>query len=801
MTSHHNDSHAIDPSAVLGLDPTGWSSIEDPLWVFDLDESRVVWANAAGLAFWHGTSLAELAGRDMTAKSDVARARLRDYADRFALGETVMASWTLMPAGVPTTVRCRCSGVPLADGRLAMLTHVLSLRDDSTDEVAAIDASEELRHARDRLAQAEARFRAFAEIGSDWLWETDAAHRFTYVSSSITRHTGYRPEDIVGLSRRAVMARIGMVDGGAGSERRAALEADLGGHRPFRDFRFAFRRASGELGHAAISGDPVFDSQGQFQGYRGIGADVTMTVLASVDLERRVRERTAALEAAREAAHLGEQRLQQAAAIAGLGYWIWDAITDRCLFCSEECAELHGLSANDYMARAATLEDDFTLVHEDDREAVQTAFHALRCGEAIELEYRITTPAGDTRHVRELARPILDETGRVVREHGTIFDITELRRSEAGLRQAQKMEALGQLTGGVAHDFNNLLAIIQGNVELLARRIGADSGATALIDPVLRAAQRGASITSRLLAFAGRQPLQGTSLHVGRVISELSDVLGASLGERIALRTRIDDDLWPCEADRGQLEQALLNLANNARDAMPSGGRLTISAHNEARGEHGDYVTVSFADTGTGMSEDVLARIFDPFFTTKAPDKGTGLGLSMVYGYLTQSGGHIEVESVPGEGTTFHLHLPRAEAGPQNEAAEADRAAGEAAGEVILVVEDEPDLRRLIVVSLTTLGYEVLEAGTGAAALEQIATHADGINLLLTDVALPGGIGGKAVAKALSQTAPDVPVIYMSGYAEGAIVQDGQIDPGVRLIAKPFLLGDLTREVRRVLDV
>lgn len=198
-----------------------------------------------------------------------------------------------------------------------MLTHVLSPRDDSANDVTAMDASEELRHARDRLAQAEARFHAFAEIGSDWLWETDAAHRFTYVSSSITRHTGYRPEDIVGLSRLAVMARAGATDGDAGRERREILKADLDAHRRFRDFRFAFRRASGDLAHAAISGDPVFDSYGRFQGYRGIGADVTMTVLASVDLECRVRERMAALESAREAAHLGKQRLQQAAAIAG----------------------------------------------------------------------------------------------------------------------------------------------------------------------------------------------------------------------------------------------------------------------------------------------------------------------------------------------------------------------------------------------------------------------------------------------------------------------------------------------------
>ena len=368
------------------------------------------------------------------------------------------------------------------------------------------------------------------------------------------------------------------------------------------------------------------------------------------------------------------------------------------------------------------------------------------------------------------------------------------------------MEAIGQLTGGIAHDFNKLLAVIHGNISLLELGLDADSESRELTVPALRAVERGASLTQRLLAFARRQPLRAEVIDAGDLIGGLAEMLRRSLGEDISIETTISSDHWHCLADPGQLEQAIINLANNARDAMPDGGKLSIEVSNIALSEPeaardpdlipGEYVLLAVTDTGSDIAPELREKIFEPFFTTKGIGRGTGLGLSMVYGFAKQSGGHMTVHSEVDKGTTFNLYLPRSHESQRNQARPVATKGG---NETILVVEDDDDLRTLMVAMLSALGYRVLAAGSGPAALDLLARESQ-IDLLLTDVVLPEGMGGKSIAEAVQSRISTVKVLYMSGYAEGSIVRQGRLEPGVRLLVKPFTCDKLAEQVRSAID-
>lgn len=362
-----------------------------------------------------------------------------------------------------------------------------------------------------------------------------------------------------------------------------------------------------------------------------------------------------------------EERLRQATQLAGLGYWVWDAATDECLYCSEEHAMIHGLSVADYIDRSSTLDGDFLLTHPDDRDRVRATFAELRRGRPFEMEYRVVTPSGEVRYVHEIAKPVFDASGQVAQEVGTSRDVTDQKLAEEQLLQAQKMEALGYLTGGVAHDFNNLLAVISGNAELLGDDLGAEDRR---VQSVLHAAGRGAELTQRLLAFSRRQPLSPKPVAIDALVNHMSELLERTMGKAITIEVSNAADLWLAMVDAGQVENALLNLAINARDATPHGGTVTIETANlrvDARNaadcpnlSTGDYVALAVRDTGSGIAPEVLDHIFEPFFTTKDVGQGSGLGLSMVYGFAEQSGGTVTVDSTPRQGATFRLYLPRA---------------------------------------------------------------------------------------------------------------------------------------------
>ncbi len=383
----------------------------------------------------------------------------------------------------------------------------------------------------------------------------------------------------------------------------------------------------------------------------------------------------------------------------------------------------------------------------------------------------------------------------------TLRDVTERKERDEMVLQAQRMEAVGQLTGGIAHDFNNLLAIVLGNLDIIDSKLPADSELKALIEPALRAVDRGASLTQRLLAFSRRQTLQVSAVDAGELLGGLSEMLGRSLGEDIDIELKVEPELWLCETDSGQLEQAVLNLANNARDAMPRGGRLAIDVANNtldaaaaARiddAKPGDYVTISVADEGAGIAPEVMERIFEPFFSTKQTGKGTGLGLSMVYGFVTQSGGYLTAESKIGEGTRIQLCLPRcADAVAVSAPPPAARPLAAGTGETVLVVEDDPDIRKMVGHMVSKLGYETLVAGTGSEALTLLKDGAS-IDLLLTDVILAGGMNGAELAREAGRIVAGLKVVYMSGYAGDALAGRIEIGDEATLLRKPFHTAEL----------
>jgi signal transduction histidine kinase/CheY-like chemotaxis protein len=394
----------------------------------------------------------------------------------------------------------------------------------------------------------------------------------------------------------------------------------------------------------------------------------------------------------------------------------------------------------------------------------------------------------------------------------TITDMTKRAQAEAVLREAQKMQAIGQLTGGIAHDFNNLLTVILGNLELARIKLDPASPVVANIERSLWAAQRGGTLTSQLLAFARKQPLAPTAIDMSAHLPELVPLLKRTLGEHIDVRFVDSAGLWPAMADPAHLESAVLNLALNARDAMPDGGRLTIELANKvldtqyarahAEVAAGDYVMVAVSDTGHGMTQDVVARVFEPFFTTKTEGRGTGLGLAMVFGFVKQSGGHVKIYSESGEGTSVKIYLPRARglasASVQRSGVPADLPRGSA---TILVVEDEAGVREIAIAILRSLGYRVLEAPDGNEGLLVFGAHAAEIDLLLTDVVLPGKVRGRELAERITAIRPDVRVLFMSGYTENSIVHHGRLDDGVHLLGKPFKREQLARKVAEVLAI
>jgi two-component system cell cycle sensor histidine kinase/response regulator CckA len=531
----------------------------------------------------------------------------------------------------------------------------------------------------------------------------------------------------------------------------------------------------------------VRDETGHVTGTFSSGADIT--------------ERNAAVEALR----VTEERMRFALTNAGVGIWDMDYTTGVARM-SEILERLYGLEPGGF---GGTFEDFVQVVHPDDRPALlETLQSAARSGEDFSTLHRTIWPDGTVRWLSNAGRIHLGKNGQPVRGVGISLDVTERRILEEQYHQAQKMEAVGRLAGGVAHDFNNLLTAILGYCQLLLADLDPRDPRRADINEIHSAGESAARLTRQLLTFSRKQVIEPRLLHLNEVVTSIRGLLGRLIGEDVKIAVSVRPDLAPVMADPGQMEQVVLNLAMNARDAMPNGGTITIETANVELDEHyasrhfsvkpGWYVVLTVSDTGSGMTAEVQSRLFEPFFTTKEAGKGTGLGLATVHGIVIRCGGSVAVYSEVGRGTTFKVYLPRAAASTATHERPRPVAEPRAAGETVLVVEDADGLRDLAKRMLERQGYKVLLASNASEALRQF-DHTPSIDVILTDVIMPGGSGPELTRQLVSRR-PGLKVIYMSGYTEDAITHHGVLDPGIAFIHKPFTAERLGQKIREVLD-
>jgi PAS domain S-box-containing protein len=534
--------------------------------------------------------------------------------------------------------------------------------------------------------------------------------------------------------------------------------------------------------HVSLSVSPIRSSAGEIVGASKIARDISESKMTQKALNQEIEERRRIFETSQDLILVtdtaGNFVQVSPSSMTILGY---------------KPAEMIGHSAVEF-------------IHPDDLDSTRNEMRSARRGHDMRNF--------ETRYVHKDGRAVMltwmGTWSEPVRRHFFVGrDLTEKHAAEAQFRQAQKMEAVGQLTGGIAHDFNNILTVITGTVGILADAVADRPQLAAITKMIDEAAERGASLTKHLLAFARKQPLQPREVDVNALILETAKLLQPTLGEQIEIAPLLAADAWTALVDPGQLTTALLNLALNARDAMPAGGKLALETNNVYLDEGyanmhsevtvGNYVMIAVSDTGSGIPAADLERVFDPFFTTKEVGKGTGLGLSMVFGFVKQSNGHIKIYSEEGHGTTVKVYLPRATGLHQTTTELSASSRIEGGHEVVLIVEDDALVRRYVITQIESLGYTTLEARNAAEALDAIGNAAT-IDLLFTDVIMPGSMNGRQLVDEALKRRPSLKTLFTSGYAENAIVHHGRLDSGVLLLAKPYRKSDLARMIRMALD-
>lgn len=605
--------------------------------------------------------------------------------------------------------------------------------------------------------------------------------KIVYVNDGFVRRTGFSREEAIGSTPRILQGP---------KTQRSELDRIRQAMKKWKPVRAELINytKSGEEFWLELDIVPVADDTGWYTHWVAIERDVT-------DRKR-----------AEEALKANEERFRLVTRAAGSAIWEWEAQTDHQWW-SEGLREIFRHPLVHISGNATVWRQN---VHPDDIGRIDAAFHRFLAGEDSfwRETYRFRRGDGSWATVEDSAFIQRDDVGSIVRILGIMTDVTEKSQLEERLRQAQKMEGLGQLTGGIAHDFNNLLMIILGSAEVLVESLGTQPALRKLAKMALDAADRGATLTSQLLSFSRKQPLLPEIVNAAKLIHRMEHLLRRTLPASIEIGIECSDHLWRIEVDAAQLESAILNLALNARDAMPDGGQLIIRAENATLDENyqesdaeikpGQYVVLTVTDTGHGIHHDNLSRLFDPFFTTKDVGKGSGLGLSMIFGFAKQSGGHICVSSKLDEGTSFKLFFPRTKKREQTViAAPGSMVAG--GTEAILVVEDDPGVREHVSEQLRGLGYDVYEASSGKAALE-LLRRTPAIDLLFTDVVMPGGMGGRGLAEAACEIRPDIAVLFTSGYIDNSFDHHRKFDQGIKLLSKPYRREQLAAKVRELLN-
>lgn len=503
-----------------------------------------------------------------------------------------------------------------------------------------------------------------------------------------------------------------------------------------------------------------------------------------------------------------EDRLRRALDAAGMGTWFWSA-DDNTLTSDENLRQLYGLIPGD---RSSTHKELLDHVHPEDRESVSEAVRrAFQDGDALDYEFRVLLPDGRVRWIADQGEVYRDVQGCPTYVAGVSTDITEHRVAEEQLNQAQRMESVGRLAGGVAHEANNQMSVVLGAADFILGRSDVPEAVREDAEFIRRAAERTAAVTAQLLAFSRRQILKPEALNLNVMLMAWETVLRRVMGEDCGVTLRLASGVGLVRADPGQLEQVLLNLAINARDAMPPGGSITVETFNaELTGDHtrlkpdtavrpGHYVVLAVSDTGQGMDKETMSHIFEPFFTTKGIGEGTGLGLATVYGIVRQSDGYIWVYSEPGQGSTFKIYLPLMQDTPSQPTIVAEPVRSGAA-ETILVVEDETSVRSIMKRALEDAGHPVLEAGRGSEAIEILTRHSGQVSLVVVDVVMPG-TSGPELADRIKELNPCIPVLFTSGYTDGEIARRGLLQPGAVFLQKPFTPTGLVRAVRERLAV
>jgi PAS domain S-box-containing protein len=637
---------------------------------------------------------------------------------------------------------------------------------------AVIDVTDS-RRTQQALAKSEAQFSALAQNMPAQVWTARADGGFDWFNDRVYAYSGGNHARL----RGAGWVRTVHPDDLATTQMR--WEAALASRSTF-ETELRLRDAHGDYYWHLTRAAPLFDADGAISAWVGTHTDI--------DAQKRAQ---AAYAAERDRLWSISQDIMLVCDYAG-----------RIITINPSCQRVLGWDDSEMVGEMLT---DF--LHPDDLAATMAEIAKIATGvPTLSFENRYRTKDGG---YRLLAWTAVPDGSRI---HGVGRDITDQRGVEDALRQSQKMEAVGQLTGGIAHDFNNLLQGITGSLDILGNRLaqGRTDDLQRWLAGAKTSAERAAALTHRLLAFSRRQPLDPRPVRANPLVASMEDMLRRTLGERVELELVLAGGLWLTRCDPNQLESAILNLAINARDAMPSGGRLiieTCNAHLDSRYaalqrdlEPGQYVCICVTDTGTGMGKDVIARAFEPFFTTKPIGQGTGLGLSMIYGFARQSEGYARIYSEVGQGTTIKLYLPRHRGAedPEEITAAPAEVQGTDAGEVVLVVEDEPVVRGLIVEVLGDLGYRAIEAADGPKGLE-ILQSSRRIDLLVTDIGLPG-LNGRQVADGGRVSRPDLKVLFMTGYAENAALASGFLEPGMAMITKPFAMDAMAARIREIIE-